>query len=181
MANLAPRILNIVAIAGLALAAAAALPQARGDAPVRLGAPPPAFVARDIAGKTVRLGDFAGKTIVLEWTNDGCPFVGKHYNSGNMQALQRRHTEAGGVWLTIASSAPDEEGYVTPDQARADLARWGAAPSDFLLDPDGVVGHPYDARATPHMVVIDRAGRLDGAGVALGGVGLEPDRSLEAA
>jgi hypothetical protein len=160
MANLAPRILNIVAIAGLALAAAAALPQARGDAPVRLGAPPPAFVARDIAGKTVRLGDFAGKTIVLEWTNDGCPFVGKHYNSGNMQALQRRHTEAGGVWLTIASSAPGEEGYVTPDQARADLARWGAAPSDFLLDPDGVVGHLYDARATPHMVVIDRAGRL---------------------
>ena len=160
MANLAPRILNIVAIAGLALAAAAALPQARGDAPVRLGAPPPAFVARDIAGKTVRLGDFAGKTIVLEWTNDGCPFVGKHYNSGNMQALQRRHTAAGGVWLTIASSAPGEEGYVTPDQARADLARWGAAPSDFLLDPDGVVGHLYDARATPHMVVIDRAGRL---------------------
>jgi len=160
MANLAPRILNIVAIAGLALAAAAALPQARGDAPVRLGAPPPAFGARDIAGKTVRLGDFAGKTIVLEWTNDGCPFVGKHYNSGNMQALQRRHTAAGGVWLTIASSAPGEEGYVTPDQARADLARWGAAPSDFLLDPDGVVGHLYDARATPHMVVIDRAGRL---------------------
>src|SRR4030088_1410364 len=136
MANVAPRILNIVAIAGLALAAAAALPQARGDAPVRLGAPPPAFVARDIAGKIVRLGDFAGKTVILEWTNDGCPFVGKHYNSGNMQALQRRFTEADDIWLTIASSAPGEEGFVGPEEARADIARWKAAPSNFLLDPD---------------------------------------------
>src|SRR5712671_2696481 len=102
MANLAPRILNIVAIAGIALAAVAALPQARGDAPVRLGAPPPAFGARDIAGKTVRLGDFAGKTIVLEWTNDGCPFFGKHYNSGNMQALPRRAISCS---IRMASSA----------------------------------------------------------------------------
>ena len=160
MATLIPRILSVVAIAGIVFAAAGPLPRARGDAPARPGALSPAFAAQDIAGKTVRLGDFAGKTIVLEWTNDGCPFVGKHYNSGNMQALQRRHTGAGGVWLTIASSAPGAEGYVTPDQARADLARWGAAPSDFLLDPDGVVGHLYDARATPHMVVIDRVGRL---------------------
>jgi len=126
----------------------------------RPGAPSPAFAARDIAGRTVHLGDFVGKTIILEWTNNGCPFVGKHYNSGNMQALQRRHTEAGGIWLTVASSALGEQGYVTPDQARADLARWGAAPSDFLLDPDGVIGHLYDARATPHMVVLDRAGTL---------------------
>jgi hypothetical protein len=72
--------------------------------------------------------------------------------------LQRRFTEAGDVWLTIASSALGEEGYVSPDEARADMARWKAAPSDYLLDPDGVVGHLYDARATPHMVVIDPAG-----------------------
>jgi len=98
--------------------------------------------------------------VILEWTNDGCPFVGKHYNSGNMQALQRRFTGEGDVWLTIASSAPGEQGYVTPAEAKADLARWRAAPSDFLLDGDGVVGRLYDARATPHMVVIDRSGRV---------------------
>src|SRR5258707_11136377 len=120
----------------------------------------PAFAAKDIARQIVTLPDYLGKTVILEWTNDGCPFVGKHYNSGNMQALQRRFTAAGDIWLTIVSSALGEEGYVTPNEARADLARWKAAPSDFLLDPDGVVGHLYDARATPHMVVIDRTGRL---------------------
>ncbi|MBV8508083.1 MAG: thioredoxin family protein, partial [Alphaproteobacteria bacterium] len=124
----------------------------------RPGQPAPSFSAPDIAGKTVRLGDYAGKIVVLEWTNDGCPFVGKHYNSGNMQALQQKYTGTGVVWLTIASSAPGEQGYVTPAEAKADLARWRATPTDFLLDPDGIVGRLYDARATPHMVVIDRAG-----------------------
>jgi AhpC/TSA family len=124
------------------------------------GKPAPAFTAPSIAGQTVRLADFAGKTVVLEWTNNGCPFVGKHYNSGNMQALQRRHIDAGGVWLVIASSAPGEQGYVTPDAARADLARWASSPSDFLLDPNGAIGHLYDAKVTPHMVVIDGTGKL---------------------
>jgi len=75
-----------------------------------------------------------------------------------MQTLQRRFTGEGDIWLTIASSAPGQEGYVSPDEARADIARWNAAPTDYLRDPDGVVGHLYDARATPHMVVIDRTG-----------------------
>jgi hypothetical protein len=143
--------LSIVAMAGLMTGAQAA------DV-VGPGSPAPDFTATDIAGHAVHLGDYAGKTIVIEWTNDGCPFVGKHYNSGNMQALQRRYTEAGDVWLTITSSAPGEQGFVGPDEARADLARWNAAPSDYLLDPDGAVGHLYDARATPHMVVIDGKG-----------------------
>lgn len=147
----------LAALSAFAIERATAVPSA---AAARVGDPAPAFAAPDIAGKTVRLGDFAGKTIVLEWTNNGCPFVGKHYDSGNMQALQQKYTAAGVVWLTIASSAPGEEGYVTPAEARADLARWRATPSDFLLDPDGVVGRLYDARATPHMVVIDRAGRI---------------------
>src|SRR5260370_37878483 len=108
------------------------------------GAPAPLFSARDIAGKTVGLGDYAGRIVILEWTNDGCPFVGKHYDSGNMQALQRKYTGEGDVWLTIASSAPGEQGYVTPAEAKTDLARWRAAPSDFLLDPNGVVGRLYD-------------------------------------
>ena len=124
------------------------------------GATAPVFTAKDISGIAVNLSDYRGKTVILEWTNNGCPFVGKHYNSGNMQALQRRFTGEGDIWLTIASSAPGQEGYVSPDEARADIARWNAAPSDYLLDPDGVVGHLYDARATPHIVVIDRAGMV---------------------
>jgi hypothetical protein len=140
-------------------AAIAALTAAQGaEITARPSAPAPAFSAKDISGRLVSLGDYAGKTVILEWTNDGCPFVGKHYNSGNMQALQRRFTAAGDIWLTIASSAPGEQGSVSPQEARADIARWQASPSDYLLDPDGVVGHLYDARATPHMVVIDPKG-----------------------
>lgn len=145
-------ILSIAATASLITGA-----QAGGNV-AQPGVGAPAFTAKDIAGRDVSLSDYPGKTIVLEWTNDGCPFVGKQYNSGNMQALQRRYTEAGDIWLTVASSGPGEQGYVDPEQARADIARWGAAPSDYLLDPDGVLGHLYDARATPHMVVIDAKG-----------------------
>jgi peroxiredoxin len=155
--------IKILTIAALAAISAFAVERATAVPPAataRVGEPAPAFSAPDIAGKIVRLGDYAGKTVVLEWTNDGCPFVGKHYDSGNMQALQQKYTAAGVVWLTIASSAPGEQGYVTPAEAKADLARWRAAPTDFLLDPDGTVGRLYDARATPQMVVIDRAGRL---------------------
>src|SRR5438067_6810317 len=147
----------LAAIGSSAAEHATAVPSAATAKP---GQPAPSFSAPDIAGKTVRLGDYAGKTVVLEWTNDGCPFVGKHYNSGNMQALQQKYTGTGVVWLTIASSAPGEQGYVTPAEAKSDLARWRATPTDFLLDPAGIVGHLYDARATPHMVVIDRAGTL---------------------
>jgi peroxiredoxin len=148
------RVLKILGSAALAALTTAA--QAAEIA--QPGAQAPAFTAKDIAGHVVSLADYAGKTIVLEWTNDGCPFVGKHYNSGNMQELQRRFTAAGDIWLTIVSSAPGEQGFVSPEQARADMARWNATPSDYLLDPDGVVGHLYDARATPHMVVIDAKG-----------------------
>jgi peroxiredoxin len=150
-------VIALAAFGALAVERATAVPP---TAAAKVGEPAPAFAAPDIAGRTVRLGDFAGKTVVLEWTNDGCPFVGKHYDSGNMQSLQQKYTAAGVVWLTIASSAPGEEGYVTPAEAKADLARWRAAPTDFLLDPEGNVGRLYDARATPHMVVIDRTGRL---------------------
>ncbi len=147
----------IVVISAFAVHRATAMPP---GVAAKAGEPAPPFAAPDIAGKAVQLGDYMGKTIVLEWTNDGCPFVGKHYNSGNMQGLQQKYTGAGVVWLTIASSAPGEQGYVTPVEARADLAHWRARPTDFLLDPDGIVGRLYDARATPHMVVIDRGGRI---------------------
>jgi hypothetical protein len=151
-------------IALVALAATALLSLDRaaavGAAALKPGAPAPAFTAPAISGGMVNPGQYAGKIVILEWTNDGCPFVQKHYDSGNMQGLQRRYTQEGAIWLTIASSAPGEEGYVTPAAAKADLVRWRAAPTDYLLDPDGLVGHLYDARATPHMVVIDRGGRI---------------------
>jgi hypothetical protein len=159
MTNLLARIASVVALGAVVLGSPG-LPTLAHAAEPRPGAPAPGFAAESIAGKTVRLGDFAGKTVVLEWTNNGCPFVAKHYDGGNMQALQRRHTAAGGVWLVVASSAPGQQGHVTPDEARADLKRWTAGPSDFLLDPDGVVGRLYDARATPQMAVIDPTGKL---------------------
>ena len=158
MSKLAPTIAMTAALlagAALSIDRATAI---SASAAAKPGAP--AFSASDISGRTISLGDYAGKIVILEWTNDGCPFVGKHSNSGNMQALQRKYTGEGDVWLTIASSAPGEQGYVTPAEAKADLARWRAAPSDFLLDPDGVVGRLYDARATPHLVLIDRSGRV---------------------
>ena len=99
----------IVAIGVFAVQHATAVPSATA----RVGEPAPSFSASDIAGKTARLADYTGRIVVLEWTNDGCPFVGKHYDSGNMQTLQQKYTAAGVVWLTIASSAPGEQGYVT--------------------------------------------------------------------
>ena len=154
--------IKTMSVAALAAISILAVDQATAVPPsaARVGEPAPQFNAQDITGKTIRLADYAGKTIVLEWTNDGCPFVGKHYDSGNMQALQQKYTAAGVVWLTLASSAPGEQGYVTPTEAKADLAHWRATPTDFLLDPDGIVGRLYDARATPNMVVIDRTGRV---------------------
>src|SRR5215469_2791282 len=147
----------LAAIGAFGVQRAIAVPSAATAKP---GDPAPQFSALDLSGKHVGLRDYAGKIVVLEWTNDGCPFVGKHYDSGNMQALQKKYTAAGVVWLTIASSAPGEQGYVTPSDAKTDLAHWRAAPTDFLLDPDGIIGRLYDARATPHMVVIDQAGRV---------------------
>jgi AhpC/TSA family len=173
--KLVSRIVGAVAIVGLVSGVAHLMRPAYGaDSAARPGARAPAFTSKDIAGRNVTLADYRGKTVILEWTNDGCPFVGKHYNSGNMQALQRRFTDAGDIWLTIASSAPGEEGFVGPDEARADIARWKAAPSNFLLDPDGVMGHLYDARATPHMVVIDPTGIL----VYMGAIDDKPSVNL---
>ncbi len=170
----AVRKLTVVALAAIGAFAAERATAVLPAPAARVGEPAPAFSAPDINGRTVRLGDYTGKTVVLEWTNDGCPFVGKHYDSGNMQSLRRKYTASEVAWLTIASSAPGEEGYVTPAQARADLTRWRAAPTDLLLDPDGAVGRLYDARATPHMVVIDRAGRL----VYMGAIDDKPSTRL---
>jgi hypothetical protein len=139
--------------------AALLIPMAVDAAPA-VDAPAPAFVAHTAAGQAVSLATFRGKTVVLEWTNDGCPFVGHMYRSGVMQDLQRKAAAEGVVWLTVISSAPGQQGYLTAAQVGPWKARVGAAPADVLLDPGGQLGHAYDARTTPNMVVIDRSGRL---------------------
>ena len=95
----------------------------------RVGAPAPAFTLNDSTGRTVSLADFKGKTVVLEWTNHECPYVGKHYRGKNMQALQKKWTGQGVVWLSVISSAPGEPGHVSPEQANKLTAERGAAPA----------------------------------------------------
>lgn len=126
----------------------------------RINAPAPDFSATDSYGKTRTLSAYKGKIVVLEWTNNGCPFVGKHYGSGNMQSLQKKYTGQGVVWLTVVSSAPGTQGYVNAEDANRDTEKRGAAPTAVLLDPTGVLGHLYGAQATPHMYVIAPDGQL---------------------
>jgi hypothetical protein len=131
---------------------------------INVGVPAPAFQAHDATGKPVNLSAYRGKTVVLEWTNNGCPFVGHMYSSGVMQHLQHEAATSGAVWLTVISSAPGKQGYLTGADVAPWKARVGAAPADVLLDPTGDLGHAYDARTTPDMYVIDREGRLVYAG-----------------
>jgi len=126
----------------------------------QLGQPAPGFTAADAAGQQVSLSQFAGKTVVLEWTNSGCPYVGKHYGAGAMQALQKKETADGVVWLTVSSSAPGMQGYFTPASAKAWAANEHWSGSAILLDSAGKIGREYGARNTPHMFVIDKAGKV---------------------
>lgn len=125
----------------------------------RIGEPAPAFTAVDSNGKTVSLADFAGKTVVLEWTNHGCPYVQKWYHGG-MQALQKDATGKGAVWLTVLSSAPGEQGHVDGATANRMMKEQGAAPTHYLLDYEGKVGRAYGAQVTPHMYVVSPDGKL---------------------
>jgi len=126
----------------------------------RVGEKAPDFTATDSKGQTHKLSDYAGKFVVLEWSNRGCPYTQKHYSSGNMQRLQKEWTARGVVWLTVISSAPGEQGYVTAEQENSWLAQIGAAPTAVLLDPKGTLGHLYDAKTTPDMYVIGPQGTL---------------------
>ena len=142
----------------LACAASAAL------AAATVGQPAPAFTATDTSGKTVSLADFKGKHVVLEWVNPGCPYVVKHYSSANMQGTQKDATAKGVVWLSVNSTATEHGDYKPP----AAMAQWmqsqKAAATATLMDADGKVGRAYGARTTPHMYVIDPAGKLVYAG-----------------
>ena len=120
----------------------------------------PAFSEVNTAGKTVSLADFKGKTVVLEWTNNGCPFVQKHYNSKNMQNTQAAATADGVVWLSVISSKPGAQGNVTPAQADKLTTDRGAKPTHVLLDPDGTMGRAYGAKTPPHIYIITPDGKI---------------------
>ena len=130
------------------------------QAKVAPGNPAPDFTLPSADGSEVSLSDFAGKTVILEWTNHGCPFVQKHYNSGNMQSLQTQYTGDDTVWLSIISSAPGKQGHVTAEKALALTEARDAAPTHVLLDEDGTVGRLYGAKTTPHMYIIDPDGTM---------------------
>jgi peroxiredoxin len=141
-------------------------------APV-VGKPAPNFKLADVNGKAVTLSQFRGKTVVLEWNNPGCPFVQKHYNSGNMQKAQAAAARDGVVWLTINSGAPGKQGHMSGAEAKAFVAKAGAKPTAYLLDPRGVVGKAYEAKTTPHMYVVNKAGTL----VYVGGIDDKPTKN----
>jgi peroxiredoxin len=132
---------------------------------VQVGSPAPDFSAQDSHGATQTLSQYRGKYVVLEWHNRECPFTRKHYESGNMQRLQREWTAKGVVWFTVISSASGQQGYMTAEQENAYISQVKAAPTAVLLDPSGQLGHLYNAKTTPHMFIINPEGILiyDGA------------------
>lgn len=135
-----------------------------------IGKPAPAFTGTDSKGKEVSLDSLRGKTVVLEWTNHDCPYVRKHYRAGNMQKLQADAAKDGVVWLSVISSAPGEQGHVSPAQADELTVNRNATPAHVLLDEKGTIGRAYEARTTPHMFVIDAEGTL----VFMGGIDDKP-------
>jgi peroxiredoxin len=153
-----------------AVALAATLGFGVAVAAPKVGAPAPDFSVVDTAGETWSLGGLAGKKVILEWTNHDCPYVVKHYASGNMQALQKEATEADYVWLSVISSASGKQGHVSPAKADDLTDDRGAAPTAVLLDTSGAMGRAYDAKTTPHLYVIDPEGTL----VYMGGIDDKP-------
>lgn len=150
----------------LILAAAALVAQAPllAQAAATVGQTAPDFALKDTSGKTVRLSDFKGKHVVLEWTNPGCPFVRKHYDSGNMPITQKDATDKGVVWLAINSTEKASSDYLEPMKLSAWLAERKASPTAVLMDEEGTTGRSYGARTTPHMYIINPQGVLIYAG-----------------
>jgi hypothetical protein len=144
-------------------------------AAAKIGEAAPDFTATASSGKTVHLADYRGKYVVLEWHNNGCPYVGKHYRSGNMQRLQKEWTGRGVMWFTILSSGPGKQGYATASEENDYLTKMQAAPTAALLDPTGDIGHLYDAKTSPQMVVINPEGTL----IYSGAIDDKPTTDLE--
>jgi peroxiredoxin len=145
-------------VAAAALTVTAFAVEARAD--VVTGEAAPAFSVETATGEALSLESLAGRTIVLEWTNHGCPYVQRHYGSEHMQTLQANAAADDVVWVQVISSAPGEQGHVEAEEALALNVERGASPAHVVLDPSGDLGRLYDARTTPHMYVIDAEGVL---------------------
>lgn len=144
----------------LVVAAIAAATAPLAQAAAKLGQPAPDFTLTDISGDSHQLSGYKGKTVVLEWVNSGCPFVQKHYESGNLPKLQRTATTDGVIWLTINSGRAGAQGDLDGGTATSWLKKHDAAPTAYLRDQDGKVGRLYGAKTTPHMYVISGDGTL---------------------
>lgn len=145
-----------------------------------VGKPAPDFTLKDVAGKEHSLAAFKGKFVVLEWTNYDCPFVKKHYETGNMQALQKTYTEKGVVWMSICSSAPGKQGHFTPEQWAERIKQAQAVPTAILMDADGKVGKLYGAKNTPQFFIITPEGNIIYSGAIDNQPGLEREKMKEA-
>jgi len=153
----------VVALSAIALtftAFASSRPAKAAPAVATIGQPSPEWSLKDTSGKTRSLADYQGKVVVLEWTNNQCPFVKKHYRTGNMQATQKYATDNGAVWFSVISSAPGSQGYVTAEQGASIAKEEKSKATDVLLDPEGTVGHEFQAKTTPDIMIIDKSGTL---------------------
>ncbi len=152
---------SLIALLGVGLGFSPARVPAPNTVPEpTIGGPAPTFSLPDTHGQTHDLAQYRGKWVVLEWLNYDCPFVGKHYRTGNIPSQQEKWTGKGVVWLAIVSSAPGKQGYFTPDAMNERGEKEGSHATAVLLDPDGTVGHLYAARTTPHMFVIGPEGMV---------------------
>jgi peroxiredoxin len=142
---------------------------------LELGQAAPDFTLPDTEGKTHKLADLRGKFVVLEWINYDCPFVVKHYKSGNMQSLQKKYTEQDVVWFSVCSSAPGKQGHFPIDKIKSMKKEKEAAYSAYLIDASGDVGRAYDAKTTPHMYIINPEGIL----IYAGGIDDKPSTDLK--
>lgn len=137
---------------------------ARVQAAAAVGQPAPDFRVADTSGRTHQLADFRGRYLVLEWTNPGCPFVRKHYGSGNMQTLQKEFTAKNVAWLAVNSTETASADYLAPAQLASWMKGQSASPTATLMDVEGAMGRAFGARTTPHMYIVDPQGRLIYAG-----------------
>lgn len=148
-------------VAAIVLVSLAAAPELGAqEAQAQIGEHAPAFTLPDTHGVEHSLSDYEGEWVVLEWLNYDCPFVRKHYDSGNMPSLQETYGAKGVIWFAIVSSAPGKQGYFAPDEMNRRSEQAGSAAKAVLLDPEGTVGRLYGARTTPQMVLIDPAGTV---------------------
>lgn len=171
---------RLALVPALALLMAAAAPDAAaaqdgGDDRPAIGEPAPSFTLPDTHGEQHSLEDYRGEWVVLEWLNYGCPYVQKHYESGNIPSQQEKWTERGVNWFAVVSSAPGKQGHHPPDEMRERGKEFGVEADAILMDPEGEVGRAYGARTTPHMFVIDPEGEV----VYMGGIDDVPTARIE--